>query len=122
MWVCSKYGFYSIVQSGKDIQVRGREEVDLKNLVRACQLNKKIIETEQADYRFRVIVTPRELEDIMLTLADSVDYPNFKSMIDTRPDQKNKPYHDVWGVLADALGCYGGKKYIPFSPFTDNFF
>lgn len=48
-----------------------------------------------------------EYHTVLEALEESVDYPNFKSMIDSVPDQKDKPYHDIWNILADKYGCYG---------------
>jgi len=33
--------------------------------------------------------------------------PTSKGKIDATPDQRHKPYHKVWDVMADALGAYG---------------
>ncbi len=46
---------------------------------------------------------------IMAFLGDHIDYSNFKDEIDGTPNQKHKPYHEVWSVLARALGAYGSK-------------
>ena len=46
---------------------------------------------------------------ILSFLGETLDYSNFKGRIDTTPDQKRKPYHKVWQVMADALGAYGQK-------------
>jgi len=43
----------------------------------------------------------------MTFLADTLDYSNFKGKVDATPDQRHKPYHKVWDVMADALGAYG---------------
>jgi protein tyrosine phosphatase (PTP) superfamily phosphohydrolase (DUF442 family) len=44
----------------------------------------------------------------MDALTDSVDYSNFKDMIHNRPDQEDKPYTEIWSILAEKYGCYVG--------------
>ncbi|MCK9154645.1 MAG: hypothetical protein M0P12_00875 [Paludibacteraceae bacterium] len=108
MWICSKFGFYSIVFKEGSYQVRAREKKDLVNLITVCGFHgKEICEFKMSDYQYRVLIDKNELFTVMEILGDSIDYSNFKSMIDHRPDQKNKPYHRIWNVLAEALGCYG---------------
>ena len=46
---------------------------------------------------------------ILKFLGETIDYDNFKGKIDQTPDQRQKPYHEVWGTLADALGANGRK-------------
>ena len=55
-----------------------------------------------AHYRFRIIVNAIQMCEIMEHLAQSLDYSNFKSMIDSLPDQREKlrAYHEVWATMA----------------------
>ncbi len=41
--------------------------------------------------------------------GENLDYGNFKDKIARTPDQARKPYHEVWHVLAKALGAYGSR-------------
>jgi hypothetical protein len=110
MWVMSKHGFYSIVQKDDGIHVRTRERADLEQLQAVVSDSLGTIrETPENDYRWRVVVDYGMLKEIMLALGGSVNYPNFKAQIDADPVQRHKPYHDVWAVLAKALGAYGRK-------------
>lgn len=111
MWLMTKHGFYSIVQKQpNEYHVRSRERKDLENLSAAVPLpNAKIIETPQADYAYRIIVDKDKLLAILARLGETLDYSNFKGKIDSTPDQAHKPYHEVWDVLANALGAYGHK-------------
>ena len=45
----------------------------------------------------------------MKFLGETIDYENFKDKIGQTPDQKCKPYHELWSILAEALGAYGRK-------------
>ncbi len=57
----------------------------------------KIIETRQADYRFRCIIDQEQLTDFMIEQSKAVTYDNFKNSI------RDNAYHDacskVWGVM-----------------------
>ena len=123
MWLMTKFGFYSIVRKDEGrFHIRSREKVDIENLVKQVPLPEaKIMESSSADYRFRVIVGQKELLSVLTFLGNELDYGNFKGCIDRTPGQSHKPYHEVWGVLADALGAYGSKGRGPNAaahPFT----
>lgn len=97
MWLCTKLGFYSIVcKTSTEVHIRARTRKDLENLKRHCTARVpgasawKIHRTEPADYRFRVVVPPLDLPDIMQALAASLDYSNFKGVIASTPDQREK--------------------------------
>lgn len=113
MWLMTKHGFYSIVRKTDGYHVRARELRDIQNLVAGVPLPKaRVIETPSHDYRWRILVGPEDLGEIVGWIAARVDYDNFKSRIDRDPEQAHKPYHDVWAVMARALGAYGqpGKR------------
>ena len=109
MWLMTIHGFYSIVQKEPGTyHVRSREAADLGNLVRGIPLpDVRIQESQHTDYAARIVVGQAELDAILRFLATTIDYPNFKARINTTADQAHKPYHEVWQVLADALGAYG---------------
>jgi len=111
MWLMTKYGFYSIVQKPSgEYHLRARERNDIENLIKHVPLtNVKISTSKSKDYAYRIIVEKTEVLAILQFLGETVDYANFKDIIDNIEDQKNKPYHEVWRVLADALGAYGRK-------------
>ena len=107
MWLMTRHGFYSIVKKDDGIHVRSRERQDIENLKAGAGLNRPTLETPSNDYRYRIIVQPEDLYTIMWWLTATCDYPNFKARIDATLDQRRKPYHEVWSVLARALGAYG---------------
>jgi hypothetical protein len=111
MWLMTKYGFYSIVQKQPgEYHVRSRDRKDIENLMTRLPLDQvQIIESKSSDYAFRIIVKKEDVESILKFLGETIDYDNFKDKIDQTPDQNHKPYHEVWGILADALGAYGRK-------------
>lgn len=109
MWIASKFGWFSIVKekSGPGFMVRARSRADLEQLtaaVAACNEEKlpAIIETPEADYRFRIVIGNSQLWDVMEALVESVDYSNFKGEIAKTKGQRDKlePYHRIWSVMA----------------------
>lgn len=91
MWICTKFGFFSVVQKAPDeFHVRARVRKDLANLKKAAHLSAKIHRSEPADYRYRMVLHVGAWRIAAATLIDSVDYPNFKSMVAKSPDQAEK--------------------------------
>ena len=109
MWLMTKHGFYSVVEKRKgEFHIRSRERGDLQNLVDRVPLaDCRVIDTPDADYAARVVTNRDTVGAVVQFLAGSLDYGNFKGVIGRTPDQSHKPYHDVWKVMADALGAYG---------------
>lgn len=123
MWLCTKLGFFSIVQkTPTEVHVRARAKQDLENLKAhcigrvgtagsGCVSNWKIHRTIDADYRYRVVIAPRHLPDLMSALAASLDYSNFKGVIASTADQRDKLaiysafHHDLehWQHRTDQL-------------------
>lgn len=104
MWLCTKLGFYSIVQKRDAFHVRARCKEDLGNLCVAIGLQQAAIEEwPAADYRFRVrIFSRKEMQRLFMVLFQSITYDNFKSEVYARPDQANKrpAYNKLWQTLA----------------------
>lgn len=119
MWLMTRHGFYSIVDKGTETHIRARERGDLECLmpfVGSHSMHPPVITaTPTADYGFRIILKGDQqarqavVGSVLEALGEEIDYPNFKAEIDARHDQARKPYHEVWGVLARALGAYGRK-------------
>lgn len=110
MWLATKLGFFSIVQKAPaEFHIRGRLRTDLENLLKLSGKPLEILEWPAADYRFRVIVNQQDFVDIMVALALTLDYPNFKGCIATSRDQrpKLKAYHEIWGLLAELSSGQG---------------
>jgi hypothetical protein len=102
MWLATQFGFYSIVRKKPDeFHVRGRVRRDLENLVRLTGLDREVLVSQPADYRYRIIVGPEEIALIMRRLAETIDYTNFKSRVAERPDQRAKghAYHEIWDTM-----------------------
>lgn len=105
MWIFSQHGFYSVVadrdQPDRHL-VRARIQGDLENLKRLAGISAEIVATPDADYACRIYVTAPEYQRIMTALANTVDYPNFKSQVGKRPDQagRTEVYHRIWAEAA----------------------
>ena len=103
MWLFTVHGFYSIVKKDHVYHLRSREKQDLENLRRMVPSLPKVQDSfKGSDYPFRLILREDEKDSVMFVLAKTIDYPNFKSAVGTRADQREKPekYHEVWGVMA----------------------
>jgi hypothetical protein len=114
MWLATKFGFFSVVQNSRSRKrgnkwepfvVRARVKRDLEILRKQMWPEMRpsairIVDTPEADYRYRIEISESEVRDLMLLLAFNVDYPNFKSMIAKTPSQEHKlhGYHEMWHV------------------------
>ena len=105
MWIFLPYGFFSVTESHQKngtLQVRARVRKHLENLKEAwcLTLKMKIVETKDADYRFRIIVGRKDWGTILDTETQRIDYPNFKD----EAHRLNDPDWDeallrVWGIM-----------------------
>ena len=72
MWLFTQHGFYSITRSRTETdknQVRAHTRRDLENLQTLTSNPAPILKTLNADYRWRIIVTPSESERIVTPLT-----------------------------------------------------
>lgn len=95
--------FFSIVD-GHDREksyIRSRHEQDLQNLKELCGLPVPIIISQDSDYPVRLIVAKTAVPAILARFGEDIDYRNFKSRIDQRPDQSEKhaAYNGLWSAL-----------------------
>jgi len=122
MWLFTKYGFFSVTQHAKrrdNIQVRARTDQDLHDLKAAFPALDRcpIIETKDADYRWRLIVQRWKWNVVGAALVADIDYGNFKGKIATIPSQANKcgMLHDIW----DVHHTYQNRRH-PKDPLADH--
>lgn len=112
MWLFTRHGFYSVTRSINEpdkLQIRARAKADLERLAGFMVTRdqpvaqgtakdlQKIIETRNADYRWRVIVTPDTWQIIAVELMADIVYHNFKNEI--RDNQRHNDYTRVWGIM-----------------------
>lgn len=104
MWIISTQGFISIVQhsaNAENFLLRARTAADLVAHLKSAGVDRAVQETPDADYRFRVIVTRAELNQLFAALPASIDYPNFKNAVAARGGDSGRlaAYHAIWHVL-----------------------
>jgi hypothetical protein len=125
MWLYTTKGFFSVVKDlhSDDLLVRARFKGDIENLLKNIPLftskidGIEVLETNDADYRFRAVVPHWLLGDIVADMIVNTGYTNFKSACfppvaatAAPPDVEMDPidvaredaYHAVWGVMARA--------------------
>jgi hypothetical protein len=107
MWLFTKYGYFAVVRDYDNENIfwlRARVKRDIENILQLTDLkNPEIIVKGNADYKFRVKILKGEYKNIMSILVDSLDYSNFKNMMDDNADQRHKifAYYEVYNVLAE---------------------
>ena len=102
MWIASKFGFFSIVRKGEEqFHVRARVRTDLENLLVAADLDEKIHQSDLSDYKYRLVVGQDAVRKITLSMAEALDYPNFKNQIAETSSQERKlgAYHQIWEIM-----------------------
>lgn len=123
MWLFTKVGFFSVVESaepqpelggpGDVLSIRARVEGDLDAL-RAAYAPKlgPTIMIPNRDYPYRAYITKEALAEGMVRMTLDLDYGNFKSMVGkVQGYERAHLYSEVWGVMNDAERKLGkGKK------------
>lgn len=102
MWLFTKRGFYSIISKGEDEwHVRARAEKDLEALNEVAGTDYKIHRSEDADYRWRMVIPGAEAKKLIAALAEDIDYSNFKGVIAKTPAQRDKLdiLHRIWAEM-----------------------
>ena len=98
MWLCTKLGFFSIVQKDPDtFHIRARCRKDLDELAAAAGQGEPVKSYTGSDYPWRILCKYSDLPAFMRALTHSIDYGNFKSAIAQTPTQRVKlaAYHDI---------------------------
>jgi hypothetical protein len=124
MWLFTRYGFYSATcaRTGDGdilnppdenrIMVRTRWYSHLKNLQdrfkeRFPELSKEeILETRDADYRYRIFLAKDLWKKVVEALAEETDYDNFKAEATRYEKANSKPdegYHDALMNVWEAV-------------------
>lgn len=103
MWLFTTMGFFSATLSPEQpdrIQLRARVREDLEKICNTYGFDREIIETPEADYRWRIILPQDEFAQLAAILASAVYYQNFKGAMADTPDQcaKVPGLHRVWSV------------------------
>lgn len=109
MWLCTQNGFYSVSKKRPgEIHVRARMREDLENLTQvAARMDTAALDwtihrsAPPADYRWRIVIDEQQLCELMVAVAEDIDYSNFKGRIHDTPDQaeKSPAYSNLWHDL-----------------------
>lgn len=104
MWIFTVDGFFSAV-ADRDrpghIIVRMRVRGDGERL-QAALGGGELIETPQADYRFRIRTTHTRWSDYVGSAAAEIDYSNFKAAVGGRDGaERAHAYSDVWALMRE---------------------
>lgn len=102
MWIATKVGFFSIVRKkDEEFHVRARVRSDLVELMELTGIESELFESKNADYRSRLVVDRKTVEQIGSTLFAEIDYGNFKDRVSESPTQRDKSeaYGDIWATM-----------------------
>ena len=94
MWFCMNDGFMSVVADKNDparLMVRARRKSDLLNIFGP---DAEIVETPDADYRWRVFVGRAEFKALIDARIDGIQYTNFKNSV--KDHDLHELYSDFW--------------------------
>jgi hypothetical protein len=98
MWLFTKNSFVSVVshrERSNDCLVRARVKQHLIKLF--PKYEKQIFEDQDADYRWRLILSKQELaERISAYILQSLDYDNFKAAQEADDPTWSRFLHAVW--------------------------
>jgi hypothetical protein len=122
VWLFTVDGLISVTRSRLEpskVQVRARSRETIERVAdRVDQFmdgHPEVIETPEADYRYRIIIEPDEWKALAVKLADEVTYPNFKSEA-ARQHGHDAPYvkalHRIWET-GTSLDDGGKRQQIP---------
>jgi hypothetical protein len=105
MWLLFDGGFVSIVAHRENkalLCVRGRVRGDVEAFCKRSVIAdpKGVIETLDADYRFRVVLDRGIVTAAVAEIVASMDYDNFKTRVaKSQGIARANVYHDVWADL-----------------------
>jgi hypothetical protein len=121
MWILTACGFYSVVQKPEDVakgevSIRARVRADLEALAEFLPAMGDIIESDDSDYRFRVIAAKDDFAAAAAAMVQDIDYSNFKSTVAERQGQERADvYSGVWLDLL-TLQNDDAEEHKPYQP------
>ena len=101
MWIFTTQGFVSAVQHRADrtlLMVRARTRQALEELADMSEMG--ILQTQSADYPFRVVVDRESFQSWVALEVELIDYDNFKNAAHVMGDQRyDDALMNVWTVM-----------------------
>lgn len=125
MWLFTPHGFYSAVEHRNQpdtIIVRARDADDLEAL-RSYIPDLEVVETTNADYRYRAFVSRSEWASAVSTMSRQIDYDNFKNAVKKRQgEHRASVYMRVWSaMLALQPALFGDRAFLDDSYYHDEY-
>ena len=108
MWIVTTRGFLSVVQNlnakepSDALLVRGRVRGDLDCFADFAARHgdrPDIVETDDADYRFRLTASREVLAAFLAECVTAIDYPNFKGRVAEKDPKRAHVYMGAWNAL-----------------------
>jgi hypothetical protein len=104
MWLFTRDGFYSAVQddycSVGELMIRARVIEDLERLLDKLKINDAdILVIKNADYRYRVKLTPEQWAAYVAQEAAHIDYANFKNSVAAEDPDRSSAYMKCWEAM-----------------------
>ena len=94
MWFCFNDGFLSVVADKTKparVMVRARRKIDLVNVFGP---DVEIVETPEADYRWRTFLHREAFKQVVNSRIDTMNYTNFKDSV--KDHDLHRMYVEVW--------------------------
>lgn len=117
MWIFLNDCFVSVVEDRDNsacLVVRGRRPGDVDKFLEGCIADRlRVVQTDHADYRFRVSVPRRTVERALQAAVMSLDYPNFKDSVED--DERHAIYARVWSAALEL----DERRRLPLRIFDD---
>lgn len=121
MWIFTEIGFFSAVVVDDEpsvVMVRARAKKDLERLIEAIDHMgaepPEILEWENRDYPYRILLMKSEWADVLALLANRIDYPNFKNRVkEVDGVARAGLYSSIWATMlnvARSIGEQGTNK------------
>jgi hypothetical protein len=104
MWIFQNNSFVSVVQDKHlrdQVWVRARVRGDVEAFFAKTDFEPEVIETQQADYRFRAAVSKADVAAAVSQSIMNLDYENFKNSVPkgAAGDMRHDAYTQVWSEM-----------------------
>ena len=96
MWLCTSTGFISIVadrHSTDNLLVRARVARHIEAVFPSVQ----VLTNENADYRFRALLSRQKVADVVAKSVLNISYDNFKNSVNDK--SLHDGYMSVWWLM-----------------------
>jgi hypothetical protein len=106
MWIFTRYGFFSVAASKKDMMVRARALKHLEGLKKRFPVLKDypVVYLPERDYQFRIVVPKQVWVEVLAKIASEQTWSNVKDEVRkfTGDPIYMKAMHEVWELMFQA--------------------